>query len=114
MVDLPINAVSSKGGFEEVLEETIVGSLKDLLGESSMRAIIYHLGLERVAVDPREFDLKLRGLLNAPAAIIEEVIVKDLFRRLDLMYAPKGAFDFQRYANAAKDYYLTQEKRHHG
>ncbi|HUI01455.1 MAG TPA: hypothetical protein VLX56_07480 [Nitrososphaerales archaeon] len=103
-----------KTGFEELFEETITSSLRDLLGESSMRAILYHLSLERFAKDPKMFDQKLREVLKAPAIIIEEVIIKDLFRRLDLMYAPTGTFDFQKYANSARDVYKVQEKRRHG
>ncbi len=112
MVSPSISAVATeKSGFEELLEGTIVGSIRDLLGESSMKAILYHVGLERLAKDPRAFDLRLRELLNAPAEIIEEVIIKDLFKRLDLLYAPKGTFDFQKYADAAKGVYAVQERR---
>lgn len=96
MVSPSISAVATeKSGFEELLEGTIVGSIRDLLGESSMKAILYHVGLERLAKDPRAFDLRLRELLNAPAEIIEEVIIKDLFKRLDLLYAPKGTSTFK-------------------
>jgi hypothetical protein len=110
-----MNAVAAdKSGFEELFEETITVSIRDLLGESSMRAIIYHLSLDRLARDPKMFDQKLRELLHAPASIIEEVIIKDLFKRLDLMYAPMGAFDFQKYANTAKEVYIVKEKRRLG
>jgi hypothetical protein len=115
MAGTSMNAVAGdKSGFEELFEETIMGSIRDLLGESSMRAILYHLSLERLAKDPKMFDQKLRELLKVPALMIEEVIIKDLFKRLDLMYAPMGTFDFQKYANAAKEVYAIQEKRRHG
>ncbi len=103
--------VGNSNGFEELLEDTITNSIRDLLGESSMRAILYHLSLEKVGSDPQAFDRKLRELLNAPATIIEEIIIKDLFKRLDLLYSPKGAFDFQRYTNAAREFYLSREKK---
>ena|SRR5437868_565812 len=103
--------VGNSNGFEELFEDTIMNSIRDLLGESSMRAILYHLSLERVASDPQAFDKKLRELLNAPATIIEEVIIKDLFKRLDLLYSPKGAFDFQRYASAAREFYVSRGRK---
>jgi hypothetical protein len=110
-----MNALTTeKNGFEELLEETIVTSIRDLLGESSMRAILYHIGMDRIANDPRMFDQKLRELLQAPAAIIEEVIIKDLFKRFDLMFAPMGTFDFEKYANAAREVYAAQEKKRRG
>lgn len=105
---------TDKNGFEALFEETIKTSIRDLLGESSMRAILFHLSLDRLAKDPVLFDQKLRELLHAPASIIEEVIIKDLFKRLDLLYAPMGAFDFQKYADAAKEVYTVQEKRRRG
>jgi hypothetical protein len=103
--------VGNKRGFEELLEDTIMSSIRDLLGESSMRAILYHVNLERLGSDPRAFDTKLRDLLNAPATIIEEIIVKDLFKRLDLLYSPKGPFDFVRYVDAAREFYASREKK---
>jgi len=113
MVDNSIDRVvaENNNGFEALLEDTIMSSIRDLLGESSMRAILFHLNLERLAGDTQMFDKKLRELLNAPATIIEEIIVKDLFRRLDLLYLPRGAFDFQRYTAAAREFYSSQRRR---
>jgi len=79
-------------------------------GESSMKAILYHLSLERLGSDPQAFDKKPERALNAPATIIEEIIVKDLFKRLDLLYSPKGAFDFQRYTSAAREFYVSRRR----
>jgi len=103
--------VGNSNGFEALLEDTIKNSIRDLLGESSMLAILYHLSLERLGSDPQAFDKKLRELLDAPATIIEEMIVKDLFKRLDLLYSPKGGFDFQRYTSAAREFYVSREKK---
>jgi len=105
---------TNKNGFEVLLEETIKGSITDLLGESSMRAILYHVSMDRLAKEPKVFDQKLRELLQGPASIIEEVIIKDLFKRLDLTFAPMGTFDFERYTNAAKEVYALKEKRLYG
>src|SRR5258708_38177676 len=94
MVDYSIEraSVGNSSGFEELLEDTIKNSIRDLLGESSMKAILYHLSLERLGSDPQAFDKKLRELLNAPATIIEEVIVKDRIKRLDRLDSTKVAF----------------------
>ena len=97
-------------GFEELFETAIKTSIRDLLGESPMQAILFHLSMERVGSDPKEFDVRLRKLLNAPASIIEETIIKDLFKRLDVLYSPSGPFDFQRYANSAREAYLHRGK----
>jgi hypothetical protein len=113
MVDYSIGGVvaGKKTRFEVLLTDTIMSSIRDLLGDSSMRAILYHLNLERVGSDPQAFDKRLRELLSAPASIIEETIIKDLFKRLDLFYSPKGAFDFQRYVSAAWEFYGSGERK---
>src|SRR4029077_11272976 len=68
MVDYPTEraVVGNSNGFEKLFGEPIMSSIRDLLGESSMRAILYHLNLENVGGDPQMFDTKLRELLHAP------------------------------------------------
>ena len=98
--------------FEKLLEETMRNSIRDLLGESSMKAILFHVNLERVASDPEVFHQRLFGILNTSASIIEEVIIKDLFKRLDLLYSPpRKAFEFAKYVGAAREYYLSKGKK---
>jgi hypothetical protein len=113
LLSQPNTAAAERGGFDRLLEETIRSSVTDLLGESSMRAIVFHLGMERLG-DEQVFDQKLREFLKEPASIIEEMIVKDLFKRLDLLYSPRGPFDFVRYARAAREFYTSQAKRRAG
>src|SRR5882672_10561937 len=99
MVDLrdeKTSSRSSKDSFERLLEETMKGSMTDLLGESSMSAIFFHLGMEHPGRDPVAFHQRLYGFLKEPAVVVEEIIIKDLFKRLDVMYNPKGAFEFER------------------
>jgi hypothetical protein len=110
------NARASAGdtGFEALLEQTIKESVRDLLGESSMLAIMYHLKMDNPAKDPALFHERLYQLLRAPALVVEEMIIKDLFRKLDVQYIPKGEFEFVRYSNAARQAYASKEKKRVG
>ena len=98
-------------GFEQLLEQTMRRSLRDLLGESSTSAIFYHLGLERPAMDAALFHKRLSEVLGAPASIIEELIVKDLFTGLGLVYPTKGSFDLKKCVDRAMDVYASRERR---
>ncbi len=61
------------------------------------------------------FHKKLVELLSAPAAIIEEIIIKDLFKSLDLLYPlSTGTFDFRRYAESARAVYMSREAKRNG
>jgi hypothetical protein len=104
------SAGSSGEGFERLLEETMKRSMADLLGESSMKAIFFHINMENPARDPEMFHQKLYGVLKEPALVVEEIIVKDLFKRLDVLYTPKGAFEFKQYVSSARDLYATKAK----
>ena len=90
MVDSSTSAVASRrDGFEELLEETVICSIRDLLGESSMKAIVYHLSLGRLAGDPGALHEKLHELLNAAAAMVEEVLTVTVVTRFVVTLEPR-------------------------
>ena len=93
-----------------LLEESIVSSVRNLIGESPMKALLFHLHLDKVAKDPKMFHESLHSLLKEPAMIIELMIVKDLFSRLNMQFQEKGPFEFQRYTRIAKEAFLARER----
>jgi hypothetical protein len=107
-------ATTGDPGFEEFFEATMKESIRDLLGESSMLAIMYHLKMDSPVRDPALFHKRLYELLRGPAQIVEEMIVKDLFKKLNVLYAPKGTFEFVRYYNSAKEVYTSRGKKRGG
>jgi len=111
--EMPV-AKESHESFELFFEQTITDAIRDLLGESSMRAVLYHVGMDHIGADAALFHQRLTDLLDAPASIIEEIIIKDLFKNLDVLYVPKGAFDFVKYATSAREAYASREKRASG
>src|SRR5947209_8492163 len=60
--------------FDETLRWSIQDAIRNILGESGLEAVL----------------------------AIESVVVKALFRRLNLHYVESGLFDFARYVNHAK------------
>jgi len=116
MVDSPrkSDGARRKDEFELYLTDTIIVSIRDLLGESPLQAILYNLNLESLGKDPEQFDQKLREMLKGPATIVEEIIIKDLFKGLDLLYSPGGDFDFVRFVDTAKEIYLSRKHKESG
>jgi hypothetical protein len=53
-------------------------------------------------------------MLKGPATIVEEIIIKDLFKGLDLLYSPGGNFDFVRFVDTAKEIYLSRKHKESG
>lgn len=102
---------TSNDGFDGLLSETIMRSMRDLLGDSPTQAIAFHIKMDSPGRDPGTFHVRLQSLLGAPAEVVEEAVVKDLFKRLELLYAPKGQFAFEKYVNSAREYYRSRGGR---
>ena len=96
--------------FFQVLHECIFDVLGNVLGESGTRVIAFHIELGHYIDDPSELHRNLYALLGNGAIVLEKIIVKKLFRRLDIPYEKRGNFDFARYANEARELFLKRQK----
>jgi hypothetical protein len=96
--------------FFEVLHECILDGLESVLGKSCTRAIVFHIELGDYIDDAGEFHRNLYALLGLGALVLEKVIVKELFRRLDIPYEERGNFDFAGCVNEARELFLKKQK----
>jgi hypothetical protein len=55
-----------------------------------------------LAKNPGEFHGQMDRIFGRGVLPVEAVVVKALFRRLNLHYVESGVFDFERYVNHAK------------
>src|SRR5207249_2085670 len=74
----------------ETLSETILGVLN---GQ----------GLFNEATAPKEFHRKLQTVFGNGATVLEKVIVKDLFRKLNIPYNSQDRFDYGEALERAKE-----------
>ena len=74
-----------------------------------MKAILFHIELGHYVDDPIEFHRNLYALLGNGANVLEKIIAKELFRRLDIPYEKKGNFDFARYVNEARELFSKKQ-----
>jgi len=95
--------------FAELLHECIFGVLKNVTGESGMKAILFHIELSHYIEDAGEFHKNLYEMFGDGAIILEKMIAKELFRKLGLPYSERSDFDFKKCVNEAKWLFTVRE-----
>ena len=98
-----------KKEFSEILRESIVDGVRLVLGEDVMKAVFLHLGPIQFE-NPSEFHNKLSCIFKQGAEVLEKMIVKELYQKLDVPYEDKGDFNFERYVNHARDFSIGRLK----
>jgi len=88
--------------FDETLRWSIQDAIRNILGESGLEAVRSILHLDLLSKNPEEFHGQMDRIFGRGVLAIEGVVVKALFRRLNLHYVESGLFDFVRYVNHAK------------
>ncbi len=79
--------------FSSLLRDSIGDGIRGTLGQAIL-GVLVDQGLFDRASDPKEFQLKLQSVFGNGATVIEKVIIKDLFRRLNIPYASQELFDY--------------------
>lgn len=99
----------SASKFRELLDWCIKDTMKNILGESGMQAVMYHAGFTDVANRLHEFHDGLSAVLKEKGAIIlEKTIVKQLFRSLNIPYVEGHRFDFHEHVRMAEELASTR------
>jgi hypothetical protein len=83
------------------LKETIDGTLRDLLGEESRKATLFHLQVPNYEEHPREFHVHLGGMFKLGAPVIEKMIIRDVYKVLNLRFDDEANFDYEKSMNYA-------------
>ncbi len=91
--------------FATALHDSIRSGIKNTLGEAVMESLLSHLKspLQSYAVKPRELHKDLCSIFgNGAAVTLERMIVKDLFRKLNVLFPRGDDLDFETYVGLAK------------
>ncbi|MDG6939290.1 MAG: hypothetical protein JRN39_02695 [Nitrososphaerota archaeon] len=81
--------------FYDILQSCVHDGLKNVLGEIGMNVVLFHLKLDGLVREPKEFHERLRSVFKEGGLTLEKVIAKDLYRRLGLSYEEGKTFDFE-------------------
>jgi len=97
--------------FDQVLGNSIDEVFRYTLGEGGARSIKFHLNLNQYWENPKEFHESLFSLLKEGALVLESLVVKELFRRLDMQYEEPRRIDFVKLIASARKSYDTENRR---
>jgi hypothetical protein len=79
--------------FSSMLQLSIGEGVKAALGQAIL-GVLNGQGLFNEATAPKEFHKKLQKIFGNGATVLEKVIVKDLFRKLNIPYNSQEQFDY--------------------
>jgi hypothetical protein len=79
--------------FSSMLQLSIGEGIRAALGQAIL-GVLNGQGLFNEATDPKEFHRKLQLVFGNGATVLEKVIVKDLFRKLNVPYNSQERFDY--------------------
>ncbi len=88
--------------FSSMLQLSIGEGVKAALGQAIL-GVLNGQGLFNEATDPKEFHRKLQTVFGNGATVLEKVIVKDLFRKLNIPYNSQEHFDYGEALERAKE-----------
>jgi hypothetical protein len=82
----------------------MIASLENILGKPAIGALMLHFKIDQLANDPRQVHETLTGVFGNGAAVLEKIILKELYKRLDLVLGDTAfSFSFERLVHEAKD-----------
>src|SRR3989442_14268423 len=87
--------------FSSMLQLSIGEGIRAALGQAIL-GVLNGQGLFNEATDPKEFHKKLQSVFGNGATVLEKVIVKDLFRKLNVPYNSQERFDYGEALERAK------------
>ena len=96
--------------FSSILIDVVCGAVADALGRYVLD-ILSSKGLLDNSNDAKEFDRKLQLLFGNGAAVLERLVVKDLYRKLSIPYDSDASFDYGKSLEVAKETCFV-ESRH--
>jgi hypothetical protein len=94
--------------FDKTLLEAVDHALLSF-GESPRKAIYYHLDKsfkiqkEDIPEEAEKFAFALNAIFGSGAAVIEKLIVKDLYQRLNLSFEEKSSYEIADYISLARE-----------
>jgi len=93
--------------FTKVLNECVCEGLRLALGEDIKKVVLFYIDLAPFNTE-KDIHRRLYSIFLEGATILEKIVVKELFRRLNVPYTERGDFDFELYVEKARDFFRSQ------
>ncbi len=102
MKDNP-KGVAAAGKFISALSSCVQDGIRNVLGQAALDAVFAKMKLVSLAEAPGELHNGFERVFGPAAEILERLMVRDLFGRLDLEFEQvMPVFNFESYVNIAK------------
>lgn len=99
-----LGLVETGEGFSGIVRSCMMASLENILGKPAIGALVLHFKLDQLANNPSQLHETLARVFGNGAAVLEKIILKELYRRLDLVLGDTAfSFSFDRLVLEAKD-----------
>jgi hypothetical protein len=95
--------------FSSILIDVVCGAVADALGRYVLD-VLASKGLLDNSNDAKEFDRKLQSLFGNGAAVLERLVVKDLYRKLSIPYDSDASFDYGKSLETAKEVCFVESR----
>ena len=95
--------ISKKPEVDDLLPSAVDETMRQIFNEAGTKVIYdylmnnHHLKLEEFAEKPEVFSAGLERLMVSAARVIEQMILKNLYRKIGLEYAEKEGYGFSDY-----------------
>jgi acetolactate synthase small subunit len=96
-------ACEKTGKLDDLLVRAVDETINQIFKEAGAKVIYdclenkYHLRLEEIAGKPDEFSAGLERLMVSAAPVIEKMILKNLYSKLELKFEEKEGYQFSDY-----------------
>jgi len=88
----------------------MLDGLRQVIDESGIEALLFNIEFGQCLDNPAAFHRNLYAIFNEGAIVLEKIIVKELFRRLNMPYTVRGDFDFARCVSQARNFHGKSKK----
>ena len=104
-----LRTVEKTGSLDDLLLNVVDETMKQVFREAGARVIYDYLGnkchlkREEIAEKPKVFSADLKKLLGSGAIVIEKMILKNLYGKLELEFEEKDGYEFSDYIYELKE-----------
>jgi len=94
---------------DNLLLDAVDETLRHIFKEEGANVIFHylenkcHLNLRRIAEEPEDFSAGLERILTSAGSVIEKIILKNLYSKLELKFEEKEGYKFSDYVKELKE-----------
>jgi hypothetical protein len=89
--------------FDDLMNETVETTVRQILGEGAGQALMFHLGAKPSTSDGLDFSRSLRRIVGKGAPVVETLILRSLYERIGMRYSEDLENSFEQQVRRARE-----------